>query len=768
MSRAERRRRQKQTKKLAKADAPQGAARHIAPHIARGRALEAEGKPAAAEAAYRRALGIDPSSIEALNNLGNTLADQGKADEAVAAYRRALDFDAESLATLNNLGNALRALGEFDEAIAHYRRALDIDGASPGTHNNLGNALAGRGEAEMAQAAYREALKADPRFVDALYNLGNLLAGQGRADEAVAAYRRAVAIDPGFPPAYVNLGNALLLQGKADEAVAAYRHALASHPGFAEAYYNLARALKDQGKTDAAAAAYRQALDIDPGNAPALNGLGMALKAQGKLAEAATAYRRALDIDPDFSEASNNLGNALVEQGRINDAIASYRRALAVKPGDAEVHSNLLLSLNYLADMPPKEVFEAHLEWGKAHGAPPPASERPLPSPARQDERLRVGYVSPDFRTHSVAYFLEPLLAAHDSAAFEVFCYPCDRRADATTRRLRRAAAHWHPIAGLSDDDALRLIREDGIDILVDVAGHTANNRLPLLARKPAPLQFAWLGYPNTTGLPAIDYRLTDADADPAGAENLHSEALIRLETGFLCYGGDKAAPHIGPFPCLQRGYVTFASFNNLSKVGAEVVAAWSRILQGVAHSRLLLKGKALADGETRHAYGEMFAGHGIGPERLDLHGYMDHRNDHLGLYGMADFALDPFPYNGTATTCEALWMGVPVVSLSGERHAGRVGTSILNRLGLPELAATTVDEYVETAVGLAGRVDKLAELRRGLRARLKTSPLGDAAAFAGAVEAAYWWAWTGLTGAPRRGARRRPRAPPRAPDSAP
>ncbi|MDP6774218.1 MAG: tetratricopeptide repeat protein [Rhodospirillales bacterium] len=745
MSRAERRRQQKQTRKRAKTGRPQGAARHIA----RGRALEAEGKPAAAAAAYRRALGIDAGSVEALNHLGNALADQGKADEAVAAYRRALDIDPRSLAILNNLGNALRELGQLDEAIAHYRRALEVDGASPGTHNNLGNALASQGEAEMAQAAYREALKADPRFVDALYNLGNVLAGQGRADEAADAYRRAVAIDPGLAPAHVNLGNALLLQGKADEAVAAYRQALASHPNFAEAHYNLARALMDQGKTDEAAAAYGQALDIDPDNAPALNGLGMALKKQGRLAEAAAAFRRALDVDADFSEASNNLGNALVEQGRIDDAIASYRRALAVKPADAEVHSNLLLGLNYLADIRPKEIFEAHLEWGKAQDAAAEASEPPPPSRSPEAERLRVGYVSPDFRTHSVAYFLEPLLAAHDSVAFEVFCYPCDRRVDATTRRLRRAATHWRPIAGLSDEDALRLIREDGIDILVDVAGHTANNRLPLFARKPAPLQFSWLGYPNTTGLSAIDYRLTDADADPPGAEELHTEALIRLETGFLCYmgpgGGNEKAPDIGPFPCLENGYVTFASFNNLSKVTAEVVAAWSRILGHVADSRLLLKARALADGETRRACGEMFAAQGIAAERLELHGFMDNADDHLGLYGMADFALDPFPYNGTATTCEALWMGVPVVSLSGERHAGRVGTSILNRLGLSQFAAATVEEYVRTAVGLAGRVDELAELRLGLRTRMKASPLGDAAAFAGAVEDAYRKAWAGL-----------------------
>ena len=589
-------------------------------------------------------------------------------------------------------------------------------------------------------------MDANPGFVDALYNLGNALAGQGRGGEAETAYRRAIGIDRGFLPAYVNLGNALLQQGKEDKAIETYRRALDVHPGFTEAHYNLAEALRDQGKADEAITAYRQALDIDPGNTPALNGLGMALKGQGKLAEAIAAYRRALDIDAGFSEASNNLGNALVDQGRVGDAIASYRQALAIKPEDAEVHSNLLLSLNYVAGMPREEIFEAHLDWGKIHGAPVPASERPKPFRARPAERLRIGYVSPDFRTHSVAYFLEPLLTAHDSAAFEVFCYPCDGRADDTTERLRRMAAHWHPIAGLSDDDAFRLIREDGIDILVDLAGHTANNRLPLLARKPAPLQFAWLGYPNTTGLPAIDYRLTDADADPPGAEQLHTEALIRLETGFLCYAGNEGAPDIGPLPCLERGYVTFASFNNLSKVGAGVAAAWSRILDTVADSRLLLKGKALDDGETRDAFAEMFAGHGIGTQRLDLRGHMDAPGDHMGLYGQADIALDPFPYNGTTTTCEALWMGVPVVTLRGERHAGRVGTSILNRLGLPELAAATLEEYVETAVGLAGRLDELAEIRLGLRARMKASPLGDAPAFAAAIEDAYRRAWADLS----------------------
>ncbi len=702
--------------------------------------------PAPAGDSHGRVEAIDPQSIEALNTRGNALADRGRTDEAIATYRRALAVEPRSLATLNNLGNALRAQGNPDAAVGCYRRALDIDAHSADTHNNLGIALAELGQAVEAVAAYRRALEFNPRHVDACFNLGIALTAAGQTDEAISCYRRAAAIEPGFLPAYVNLGTVLSLQGKPTEAIGAYQQALAIAPGLAEVHYNVGCVLKDQGRLEEAVAAFGRALDIDPNDAATHNSVGTVLRGQGKLGEAVAAFERALDINADLTEARNNLGNVLSDQGRIGDAIAVYERVLAIKPNDAAVRSNLLLNLNFLDDMSPENIFEEHLKWGKAHGGATAKTRPERRHPCAHAKRIRVGYVSPDFRTHSVAYFFEPLLAAHDKAAFEVFCYSLAARTDATTKRLKEAAEHWRSLVGVADEDAARLIREDRIEILVDLAGHTANNRLGIFAAKPAPVQIAWLGYPNTSGLAAIDYRLSDEHADPPGrADEVHSETLIRLDGGFLCYKGNEAAPLIAPLPASQNGYITFGSFNKLSKVRPGVVRVWSEILNAVPDSRLVLKSKSLADAWTRSSFAGMFAEHGISGDRLEMLRHVPAIDDHLEAYARLDVALDPFPYNGTTTTCEALWMGVPVVTLAGERHAGRVGASILNRVGLAELVAESPKAYVEIALGLANRIEELSRLRRALRERVKESPLSDASAFARTVEDAYRRTWRGL-----------------------
>ena len=387
-------------------------------------------------------------------------------------------------------------------------------------------------------------------------------------------------------------------------------------------------------------------------------------------------------------------------------------------------------------------LLAAHREWDERYGrqAPRPTAYANVRDVGR---RLKIGYLSPDFRQHSVAYFIEPLLKAHDRQAVEVFCYAEVMRPDTVTAHLQGLADHWLMTVGLSDDELAERIGTDGIDILVDLAGHTANNRLRVFARKPAPVQVTWLGYPNTTGLEAIDYRLVDAMTDPAGeADAWASETLVRLEGGFHCYSGLKGAPEPGVPPCLSAGTVTFGSFNNPAKVSAATFDAWAKLLCRLPQARLLLKGKPFADAGTRALFLARLGKRGVAAERVELMAWLPDAAAHLAVYHRVDIALDPFPYNGTTTTCEALWMGVPVVTLRGDRHAGRVGASLLSQIGLPDLIANSVEEYVEIAVALASDPARLMDLRRSLRARIAASPLCDGRAFARKIEAAFRTMW--------------------------
>jgi predicted O-linked N-acetylglucosamine transferase (SPINDLY family) len=475
----------------------------------------------------------------------------------------------------------------------------------------------------------------------------------------------------------------------------------------------------------------------------ALHNLGNALHGLGRPEEAVACFRQVLQLRPDYAEAYNDLGAALIALGLMQEAEHSYRRALQIRPDDAKTRHGLLVALNYRSDEP-LQVFREHLTWAERQAATtqPDTVHRNPPDP---DRRLRIGYVSPDFRTHSVAFFAVPLLTHHDPAAVETYGYANVAHADATTAQLQSRCHHWRDVHAMPDDQLADRIRQDGIDILVDLAGHTAGNRLAVFARKPAPIQVTYLGYPNTTGLSTIDYRLTDALADPPGTtEQWHTEKLVRLPEGFLCYAPPPNAPAVAPLPAATNGYITFGSFNNLAKVTPKVVELWARILKAIPGSRLEMKGRLLKEPETRERVLRQFDAHGIGRERVDLVPNVPGMANHLAYYHRLDLALDTFPYNGTTTTCEALWMGVPVITLAGRTHAGRVGVSLLTRVGLPELIAENEDDYVQRAVTLARDPERLAALRAGLRPRMTQSPLCDGPSFARHVEAAYREMWRG------------------------
>ncbi len=702
-----------------------------------------QGDAGRAAALATQVIAVAPNYAEAHYTMGMAQKALGDAEAALASYRKAVKLKPDFAEAHNNLGNLLSDLGDAEAAIVALRKALALQPSFAEAHDNLGSALFGQGRLADAAAAYRKALAIEPDNVESLNNLGNALRGLGDLPAAVETFHKALALAPDFVAAHSNLGGALNDQGRPDEAFDAYRAALALAPDDAAVHNNLGTTLIYQGKADEAEAAFRQALALAPDFADAHNNLGNALRDKSQWQDAVIAYRAALALAPDFAAAHNNLGGALKDQGRLAEAIAAYRASIAHKPDFAAAHSNLVFSMNYDAAATQQTIFAESRAWHESHAA---ALGRRAPGHANArdpERRLRVGYVSPDFREHSVAYFLEPLIAAHDRAAFEVFCYAQVARPDQRTERFRGLADTWRSTVGMTDADLATAVREDRIDILVDLAGHTGGNRLLAFARRPAPVQLSWLGYPNTTGTEAIDARLTDAIADPPGpSDALHSETLVRLPNGFLCYAPTADAPAIGAPPARSTGHVTFGSFNALAKITPAVVAAWARILLGVPGSRLVIKSGPLADAATRARYLEMLAAAGVDAGRVDLRAWIDARSGHLGAYANIDIGLDPFPYNGTTTTCEALWMGVPVVTLAGDRHAGRVGASLLTRIGLAELVADTTDGYVETAVHFAGDLDGLPARRLALRDRMMSSPLCDAAGFARDVEAAYRAMW--------------------------
>ena len=667
----------------------------------------------------------------------------GRLQQAERLYKQVLAQEPNNIEANHLLGVIACQGGEFETGAQLIRKALRLKPDYAGAHKSLGKALQVLGRLDEAAASFRRALELMPEYAEACNDLGIVLLAQSKIEDAKASFQKAAALKPGFAEAHYNLGNLFYEQRNFNEAAASFRQAIVIRPNHAAAHNNLGNALKHLNRHKEALVSFQKAIAINPGYAEAHNNLGNLLNDQGKYAEAAACCRRAIVLNPDFAAAHSNLGNAFFHQGLMVDAVASFRQAAELGRDNA-YFTNLLLTLNYLPGMTQEEIYTESLQWGDRLLANLQFNNDIAYSNNKEKERrLRIGYISPDFRAHSVAYFFEPVLKGHSRKNFEIFCYANVQKPDAASKRMQDEADHWFSITGLDDDAAAAQIRRDHIDILVDLAGHTGDNRLPVLARRPAPVQVTWLGYPNTTGLRIIDYRLTDHIADPPGeADRLHSENLVRLEHGFLCYQPDAAAPEVAPLPCLRSGYITFGSFNNLAKVSPEVIMVWAQILAAVPESHLLLKAKQLGNDETRDRYVHMFGAAGIAADRLELHSRLPQQAEHLALYSRVDIGLDPFPYNGTATTCEALWMGVPVVTLLGDRHAGRVGASILHRLKLDELVAESPDEYAALALALATDLKRLSEMRASLRSRMLGSTLMDRQLFIRTLEHAFRRIW--------------------------
>ncbi len=694
-------------------------------------------------AQVERSVALAGDRPDLLCNLGKVLHDLGRLEQAAEQYRRALARDPRHLESRFLLAVALELSGRLEGAEAAYRRVLELDRRIAAAHRNLGNLCRRQGRAAEAAAWLRQALEMAPGDASIHCDLARVLKEQGQPGEAERGYRRAIELVPGLVGAYAELG-ALLCERDEDEAAAAVADAvLAAGPREEAAYLVAAQILQSLGRLEAAEAALRRFLAVAPQSAAALNALGGVLWERAAYAESLAACEQAARLQPNAAAPWARIGVMRKEQGRVEEALVAFRKAIALEPASAALHSNLVTTLNCSPGVSPEEIWAESRRWNQKFGHVPHTRVEPHGNDPAPERRLRIGYVSADFRRHSVAAFFEPLLAAHDRSGFEIVCYAELARLDATSKRIRDGADIWRNTAGQGDRQFAAQVRRDGIDILVDLGGHTAHNRLCGFALRPAPLQVTWLGYPNTTGLDAMDYRITDAICDPPDDRATpHSERPLRLARGFHCYGPPADAPEVAPPPSTGNGFVTFGSFNNLAKTTPEVVAIWSELLRAVPEARLLLKSRALADGATRKRYRALFAAQGVAAERIDMAGHIESTGGHLGAYGRIDIALDTFPYNGTTTTCEALWMGVPVVTLTADRPAGRVGASLLTQAGLETAVATAPAEFFEAATALAANPQRLADLRAGLRGRLKRSCLMDRAAFARSIETAYRGIW--------------------------
>jgi predicted O-linked N-acetylglucosamine transferase (SPINDLY family) len=696
-----------------------------------------------ADELYRMILARHPAHSEAMHLLGILAYQQGRNCDAVELLRKAAALNPQSPQVHYNLGNALKESKKLEEAIAAYRRAVLLRPDYAAAYNNLGIVLNDTGQTEDSISAFRLAIALRPNHAQSHSNLGDALRTNRQLSEAIDAYRRAIALQPNYAEAHNNLGNVLRDAGQFDQAILSHRTALMLRPQSAEFHSNLGNALKDKGDTDAAIAAYQQAIALAPDYAEAHYNLANALKDRGQLDEAIASYRQAIALKPDYAQALSNLGNALADAGEIEPAIAAYRRVVALSPELPEPHSNLLYSMQFDPGCTSQAIAEEHHRWNLRHAEPLRPSITEHGNHPGTDRRLRVGYVSPNFWGHCQSLFMVPLLSAHDRQQVEVFCYADVRRPDAHTDQMRKHVDGWRDIVGQSDEDVAARIRQDQIDILVDLTMHMAHNRLLTFARKPAPIQVTWLAYPGSTGLGAIDYRLSDQYLDPHGRdESIYSEKTVRLPNSFWCYEpmeGREIADN--PLPALESGVITFGCLNNFCKVNWGVLDLWAKVLQQVEGSRLLLLAKT---GSHRQRTLDRLAQQGIDPRRIEFVSYLP-RREYLELYQRIDVGLDTSPYNGHTTSLDSLWMGVPVVTLVGERAVSRAGWCQLSNLNLRELAAETDEQFVRIAVELCKDLPSLADLRSSMRQKMLSSPLMDAPAFARDIEAAYrkmWKAW--------------------------
>lgn len=747
-------------------------------HRQRGNALLRDGRLEEAAVCYGQAVALDPQDSDAFISLGYVCSELGFFDKADDALKKAIALNPESHDGYYLRGTTLESRGDIEGAMGCFGHALELKPDFDFCRRDLGRVLFKCGKITEARSVVERGLTLNPLFADFHYYRGNLHAHDKEFDAAAASFRTALALQPEYAEVHYGLGNVLLQQGDLDAAILHYRKAISFKPEHFESHSNLGVALKRQGDIGAALESCEKARLLGTNDAGLLNDLGTAFATLGKPGAAIDCFQKAMGLDPANVLAHSNLGSALAEQGYIDAAIEILSRAVATNPDVAELHNNLgtaqlskdldaalesfgkvfalkpdcedafgnfLFALNYHPDKTAEDIFSAYRAYDDRFGRPHRAAWRAHANSRDPARRLKIGYVSPDFYTHSVRHFLEPLLANHDKTRVEVFAYAELLREDATTVRYKSYADHWIPTLGLSDDALAERIRNDGIDILIDVAGHTARNRLQTFARKPAPVSVSWLGFGYTTGLAAIDYFLTDAASAPPGSEHLFSETPWRLATPCYVYRPAEGMGPVSPPPATARGYVTFGTLTRAVRINHRTTRVWAEILKQVAGARLVVDSGSYRDPAMQASLAARFAAHGIARDRLEIGCHSPPWDVLRGL----DIGLDCFPHNSGATLFETLYMGVPFLTLAGRPGVGCLGSSILTGLGHPEWIARTEDGYIEKAVTLASDHAKLAARRNTLRTELQNGPLMDEAGFARRVESAYremWLRWTSGT----------------------
>jgi predicted O-linked N-acetylglucosamine transferase (SPINDLY family) len=629
--------------------------------------------------------------------------------------------------------------GRLNDADTLYRLILSYEPQNADAMHLLGVTSHQAGQNDVALDLIRRAIALKPNFSQAQFNLGNVLHANGQLDDAVIAFRQAIASAPGYAQAHYNLGNVLNLKGQPADAIIALRQAIAVNPSYAKAYSYLGGLLASTGRLDEAIAACRKAIALEPGFADAYANLGVALHQIGQLDEAVAACRAAITLNPALPEAHSNLGNVLKDKGELDEAISCYRKALELNPNLVAAHDNLLLALHYHHASDAQILLGEKRRWNLQHAQPLKRFIEPHHNAPDADRRLRIGYVSPNFCDHPVGRFALPLLAGRDRAAFDIYCYATAIVPDQITAQLRSYADAWCDIAGLSDEHLARIIRQDRIDILVDLAMHTEDNRLLVFARKPAPVQITYLAYAGGTALDTIDFRLTDRYLNPSETEDRHYlEKSIRLDGSYWCYQPNAAASPVNELPALTSNRITLGCLNSFCKINEPTLSLWAQILNRVPDSSLLM---VAPEGTARERTLDRFRKDGIVPERIQFVARQPVA-DYLRTYHRIDIALDPLRYNGGTTTCDALWMGVPVITLAGSTAMGRAGVSILTNAGLHELIAHSPQDYVQIAAALALDLPRLATLRNTMRPRISDAPLLDTASFVRSIESAYRQAW--------------------------
>jgi protein O-GlcNAc transferase len=679
--------------------------------------------------------------LDELIQQARQLLQAGNSAEAEAIGRQILAEQPDYPDGFRLLSVIAHQRGQHTVAVQHLRRAVELAPSRADYQFDLGHLLMEAGQLETAIACLRQATARQPDWAAAHNKLGNLLFMTGRYKEAIAAYERTIELQANHAEALNNLGVALCMERRHGEAIEACRKALALRPDWAEAQYHLGVALGGAGQLEAAIEPFRRALALRPDYREALFDLASAHKALGQMDQAIAVFSQGVAARPNWPQAHNAMGITYMWVGELDKAIACFNRALALAPQDHIADSNRVFLLQFHPDYDSQAILRENKLWDQRHGEPlrskivPHANDRSVGRP------LRIGYVSPNFCAHSQAPFIYPLLRDHDHSQFHVYCYSGVLAPDTITAKMQTCAEEWREITALADAAVVEMVRADKIDILVDLTLHMALGRPLVFARKPAPIQVAWLAYPGTTGMAAMDYRFTDALLDPPGASDAdYVERCARLPGTFACFDSDALADSLPltPLPALANGFVTFGALHNFFKLNPPLIALWGRVLVAVPGSRLRL---LAPEGSVRERIVQVITGAGVEAGRVEFLSRLP-RKEYLAEFSRIDICLDTLPYNGHTTTLDSLWSGVPVVTRVGRTAAGRAGWSVLNNLRLPELAAHDDAEFVRISAGLAGDLPRLAERRRTMRQRMSASPVMDAPLFARNVEAAYQQIW--------------------------